>query len=87
MSTDIQALRAKIAAEDDVLQVLHLVPHGERFLYLIETPFAFPRFVVGFMNAEGAAEQILLQCGAKWTAVNRFAAERAARPLQHKEAA
>ena len=49
-----QALAAKIAAEEDVAELLRLVPleDGKRWAYAIRTPFeTFPAVVVGTTNA------------------------------------
>lgn len=71
-------LRALIQQETDVLQVLGLsyVPQeGEtgRWLYLIKTPFAsWPKYVVGFTDAENANPEIIFRCGWEQTARECF---------------
>jgi hypothetical protein len=57
----IDLLRQKMESEEDVLRVVHLVPCGDRFRYLIETPFkTFPRFVIG--NTDAAFDDVRLEC-------------------------
>ena len=64
MSTPIEVVRALIAAESDVKRVLEIVQVGERFRYLIETPFAtYPKFVIGSTDAELNDVRLQFKCG------------------------
>jgi len=53
MSTEIlNALKVRMEGEVDIKRVVRLVPCGDRFRYLIETPFqTFPKFVIGTTDA------------------------------------
>jgi hypothetical protein len=69
-----EQVRRLIQAEDDVHRLLALteMPNG-RFAYLIQTPFAtHPKYVVGLTDKENTNPDILLQCGAEWSAQNFF---------------
>jgi hypothetical protein len=66
-------LRRALWSDDGVRRVVKL----ERFStghwgYLIETRFAFPKFVIGAMEEDGSASQPLLHCGAEWNALNQW---------------
>lgn len=64
--TEYLRLRALIQKEEDVYEVLALswVPQEQRWLYLIKTPFAtWPKFVVGYTDADNADPEILFRCG------------------------
>lgn len=73
-------LRERIENQADVLQVLglELLPaaedeRGERWAYLIETPFmTFPKFAWGTTNALNNDVRIVGTCGAEWNAVEQF---------------
>ncbi|HSI08799.1 MAG TPA: hypothetical protein VK985_09410 [Rariglobus sp.] len=70
MSTEIiDALRNRMECEEDILRVVNLVPYGDRFRYLIETPFkTFPRFVIGTTDAAFDDVRLELRCGLLTTA-------------------
>ena len=58
-----------IEGQPDVKRVVKLEPAGERYRYLIETPFAtFPRFVIGTTDADLADVRIEGKCGTDWGA-------------------
>lgn len=68
-------IRALIAKEPDVFEVLALswIPTEQRWLYMIKTPFAtWPKFVVGYTDSDNETPEIVLQCGAEWTALKEF---------------
>jgi N-acetylglucosamine-6-phosphate deacetylase len=70
----IEEIRSRIEQEDDVKRIIRLEPHGERFRYLIETPFAtFPRFAVGTTDAAGEDVRLEAICGELYTAEVAFA--------------
>jgi hypothetical protein len=80
MSTEIQTtvdlLREKMEREDDILRVVRLVPCGDRFRYLIETPFkTFPRFVIGTTDAEFDDVRREMRCGLLATAERHWAGQ------------
>ena len=59
-------LRGLILAELDVYAVLGLswVPEDGRWLYFIQTPFAsWPKFVVGWTDADNESPTIMFRCG------------------------
>ena len=59
-------LRCLIGKEPDVYAVLALsyIPTEGRWLYLIKTPFAsWPKYVVGFTDAENANPEVIFRCG------------------------
>jgi len=59
-------LRGLILSELDVFAVhgLSWVPDEGRWLYFIQTPFAtWPKFVVGWTDADNAAPKIMFRCG------------------------
>jgi len=57
-------LRAKMEQEDDIKRVVRLERAGDRFRYLIETPFkTFPKFVIGTTDAEFDVVRLELRCG------------------------
>lgn len=60
------ALRALIEREEDVHELLALswLPQENRWLYLIQTPFAtWPKYVVGTTDSGNESPEILLRCG------------------------
>jgi len=75
-------LRERIENQADVQRVLglELLPaaedeKGERWAYLIETPFmTFPKFAWGTTNALNNDVRILGTCGAEWSAIEQFTA-------------
>lgn len=68
-TTPIDALREKMEREQDVKRIVRLIPHGSRFLYLIETPFAtFPKFVVGTTDVAFEDVRYKSRCGLLSTA-------------------
>lgn len=65
-------MRALILAEPDVFacHALSWNRQEQRWLYLIQTPFAtFPKFVVGWTDSENESPEILLCCTLKQNAV------------------
>ena len=73
----LEAIRAKIGAAQDVRKILDLEEiEPDVFLYLIETPHSFPRFVVGSFCAECEQAEILCGCGAEWNARASFQEQR-----------
>lgn len=65
----ITALKARMEIEDDIKRVIRLEPVGDRFRYMIETPFkTFPKFVVG--NTDDAFDEVRIEmkCGMETTA-------------------
>lgn len=68
-SSALVSLREIMAREEDVKRIVRLEPTGDRFRYLIETPFAtFPKFVVGTTDEEFADVRIESRCGLLSTA-------------------
>jgi len=80
MSLVTQQLKSRIEAQADVERVLglELLPaaedaRGERWAYLIETPFmTFPKFAWGTTNGLNNDVRILGSCGAEWNALEQF---------------
>lgn len=65
----LEQLRKLIEQEEDVKRVIRLEPHGDRFRYLIETPFeTFPKFVIGTTDATNEDVRIEHKCGLEATA-------------------
>jgi hypothetical protein len=68
------ALLRLMQCESDIKQVIRLVPHGDRFRYMIETPFAtFPKFVIGTTDAAFEDVRIESRCGLLSTAEEAWA--------------
>lgn len=66
-----QALRAKLKAQPDVYEVIHLVRRADgMWNYLIQTPLAwvFPKYVIGVTNEHLEGGELLMQTGARWSA-------------------
>jgi hypothetical protein len=64
-------LRHRIASQPDVLRVMDLKLHPRepgQFLYLIQTPFQFPKYVIGQTDALNLFPHVLLTCGMEWSA-------------------
>jgi len=62
-----------IEAEQDVRRVLKVAAQGQRYRYLIETPFqTWPRFVIGTTDADLADVRIEYRCGAEWSALEEW---------------
>ena len=64
-------LRHRIAGQPDVLRVMDIKPHPTTpglFLYLIQTPFQFPAYVIGVTDAMNEAPRPLITCGMEWSA-------------------
>jgi hypothetical protein len=61
---EVKAIRAEMEAAPDVARVMALEETGPgAFLYLIETPHSFPRYVIGRTDATLSNPQILRGCG------------------------
>ena len=62
-------LEDRLLSESDVRKVVKLRKVGERFQYLIETPFeTFPRYVVGTTDCAFDDVRIQMRCSALWSA-------------------
>lgn len=64
-------LRHRIAGQPDVLRVMDIKVHPTKpgmFLYLIQTPFQFPAYVIGTTDACNEAPRVLMGCGMEWSA-------------------
>lgn len=71
MRSEMLRLRALIQAEEDVHAVhgLAKIAGEDRWLFFIQTPFAtFPRFVIGSTDPANDRPELLLRCGAEWSA-------------------
>lgn len=61
---EVAAIRAEMEAAPDVSRVMALEETGPgAFLYLIETPHSFPRYVIGRTDATLESPEILRGCG------------------------
>lgn len=68
-SDDLANLRKIMEMEDDVKSIIRLESIGNRFRYLIETPFeTFPKFVVGTTDAAFDDVRLESRCGMLSTA-------------------
>jgi hypothetical protein len=69
-SADLLAcISALIEEEYDVKQVLELVESGDRYRYMIETPFeSFPKFVIGTTDEHLLDVNREVACGSEWAA-------------------
>jgi len=64
-------LRHRIAGQPDVFRVMDLKPHPTtpgQFLYLIQTRFQFPKYVIGQTDALNQSPKVLITCGMEWSA-------------------
>ena len=63
-SHELQAIRAEMEAAPDVSRVLALEESAPgAFLYMIETPHSFPRYVVGRTDGTLKNPEVLRGCG------------------------
>lgn len=73
METEIEILagiRVKMWRTKEVERIVELIPSGEpgRYLYLIETPHKWPRYVIGTTDALCDDVRVVLKCGELWSA-------------------
>jgi hypothetical protein len=70
---ELVSLREIMAREEDVKRIVRLERAGDRFRYLIETPFAtFPKFVIGTTDAKYDDVRLELRCGLLESAEERW---------------
>lgn len=82
---EVKAIRAEMEAAPDVSRVMALEETGPgAFLYLIETPHSFPRYVIGRTDGTLANPEILRGCGDEenaWNLWRELRAEQRAREI------
>ena len=69
------SMRAKIAGSPNVHEVvaLSILPTEGKWLYLVKTCFAtWPKYVVGLVNEDNTAAEILLKCQLREQALSEF---------------
>jgi hypothetical protein len=72
----LEQLRGLIEREPDVKKLHRLEQCGDRFRYLIETPFeTFPKFVIGTTDATNNDVRIEHSCGLQSTAEEAWDAD------------
>ena len=72
MKTFLEQISNELTNSADVRRVHRLEERGPRVRYLVETPFTFPRFVVGEIGPADVAAYVRCRCGLLQTALGYF---------------